>query len=88
MSDNKPDWLGWAALIAIIIGISIIIFYYIQKDVATCTSNPIKYASEKAIENYNFQNGKHEYYTYSILKIYTLKRDIVPILSINYTKQN
>ncbi len=53
-TKGHTDWLGLIAVILFLIGGALFVGYNLETKIAKCTSDPLKYAIDKAEISYNY----------------------------------
>lgn len=69
----NSDWIGIIAILLIVISGSLFTYYFIVKEIHSCTSDPLTYSILQKID---------ENYTYARVDVYYNKGDLVPIKTI------
>lgn len=71
--ESNTDWIGLFALLLLVIGGFMVSYYYIVYEINSCTSNPLKYTSDRiTMDNENN-------YSYVKIYIFSKKGDLLPL---------
>lgn len=75
MNLKDFDWLGFIGILVMLIGASLLSYYYIVNEINSCTRDPVKYTINEIIEDKNIS------WTYAEINLYANRDDQFPVAS-------